>query len=111
MIPHLSLPPEACPDAPSGVSERTGEAVRLHLMRHYASILQMLAGELLPQPNAASAQPVHTEPASIGAPEPAESAPDDGVRFDETWEYLQTRSLCLAEKELVEKSVNEMPSL
>ena len=29
----------------------------------------------------------------MAAPERAEVAPDDGVRFDEAWEYLQTRSL------------------
>ena len=93
MNTHLSLPPEACSDTPSGCSESTGQAVRLHLMRHYASILQMLAGELLPEPNATAEQPGCSEPASMAAPERAEAAPDDGVRFDEAWEYLQTRSL------------------
>ena len=93
MNPHSFSFPDLPPDAPAPL-EGTGHEVRLHLLRHYADVIRLLADELLSQTvvQPAARAPIAPAPPVEAVAEPP-SVPEDEDRLTAALALLQTRSL------------------
>lgn len=93
MNPHSFSFPDLPPDAPTFL-EDTGHEVRLHLLRHYADVIRLLADELLSKPvvQPAARESIAPAPPVEAVAEPT-AVPEDADRLNAALTLLQTRSL------------------